>query len=398
MNGEQVSDAEFAGSAQYTEIVINKQSPGRLEIVTAVHALPELVILLGTTGRRHEHDVRVRPTGESDEALVDLGRAHGSAHDDERAVLRPDFRHTRDDLLSARGFVVVRFNLTSSGMRPGDELVTDEEAFAKTTFGHDAEEIQTAEFGNGLEDLLQARGDRLVGVLNGVDYDTWSPERDRYIPHRFSANRMDGKRKNKRYVLEQLGLRDTDAPLIGLISRLTSQKGFDLCIPVLPELLATRDFRLLALGSGESRYEEFLWFLQQRFPDKVCFYRGYNEELAHLIEAGADLFLMPSSFEPCGISQMLAMRGGQPCVVHGVGGLRDTVEDGVTGFVFDGHSPDEQARGFVATTHRALQLRANDPIAWQDICRQAAAQRFDWASSAEQTIKTLYGEGTESKQ
>jgi starch synthase len=151
---------------------------------------------------------------------------------------------------------------------------------------------------------------------------------------------------------------------------------------------------ILLLGSGDPQFEERL--LQQvRDIPNVVFLRGYSEDLAAPLYHGGDLFLMPSSFEPCGISQMLAMRSGQPCVVHGVGGLKDTVEDDVTGFVFDGDSVREQATNFVRTTARAIKLRASDPIRWQQICKAAAARRFDWQAAARQTIHTLYGDDDE---
>ena len=146
---------------------------------------------------------------------------------------------------------------------------------------------------------------------------------------------------------------------------------------------------LFLLGSGDEAYEEHLYRIATANSNLV-FLRGYAEEFGNLMYHGGDLFLMPSSFEPCGISQMLAMRSGQPCVVHGVGGLHDTVESGVTGFVFAGRTPTDQASAFVETVDRALQLRRDHPNRWQKIGKQAAAQRFDWASSAHQYIEQMY--------
>ena len=146
---------------------------------------------------------------------------------------------------------------------------------------------------------------------------------------------------------------------------------------------------ILILGSGDPDLEQMLLQQTRQLPN-VLFLHGYSEKLAAPLYRAGDLFLMPSSFEPCGISQMLAMRDAQPCVVHGVGGLKDTVEDGVTGFVFGGYSPDMQADDFVMTTERALALRSFDPIRWEEIRRAAAAKRFDWATSAQSTIDTLY--------
>ena len=153
---------------------------------------------------------------------------------------------------------------------------------------------------------------------------------------------------------------------------------------------------ILLLGSGDPQLEERLLQQARDIPNLV-FLRGYSEDLAAPLYNVGDLFLMPSSFEPCGISQMLAMRAGQPCVVHGVGGLKDTIDDGVTGFVFDGDSVREQALKFVRRTARAIKMRFSDPIRWQGICRAAAACRFDWQASARQTIQTLYGDDCERK-
>ena len=147
---------------------------------------------------------------------------------------------------------------------------------------------------------------------------------------------------------------------------------------------------LFLVGSGEAGLEQRLLDIAERYANLV-FLCGYSETLADPLYRGGDLFLMPSSFEPCGLSQMLAMRSGQPCVVHGVGGLADTVHDGATGFVFDGVGPAEQAAAFVATTRRALHMRTTHSNRWQTICRRAAAQRFDWKTSARQTIDSLYG-------
>ncbi len=146
---------------------------------------------------------------------------------------------------------------------------------------------------------------------------------------------------------------------------------------------------LVLLGTGDPAYEAELTRLAARAPN-LLFLRGYSEALSADLYAAGDLFLMPSSFEPCGISQMLAMRSGQPCVVHGVGGLRDTVADGRTGFVFNGSTPAAQVGRFVATVADALRLRENDPRRWQSIRRAARARRFDWARSARTYIRDLY--------
>ena len=169
------------------------------------------------------------------------------------------------------------------------------------------------------------------------------------------------------------------APVVGVVSRLTAQKGFDLAFDVLPAFLAHRDLRLVALGSGEPRYEEFFQSLERRFPGKAWFYRGYNENLAHRIEAAADLFLMPSKFEPCGLNQMYSLRYGTPPVVHKTGGLADTVEPfdlatgQGTGFVFDHFTPE----GLAWALDRALNT-FRQPILWQRMMVNGMTRDFSW--------------------
>ncbi len=180
-------------------------------------------------------------------------------------------------------------------------------------------------------------------------------------------------------------------PVLGVVSRLTAQKGFDLCFGVLPELLAHRDVRLVALGSGEDRYEGFFMELQRRFPDRAVFYRGYNEPLAHWIEAGSDLFLMPSRFEPCGLNQMYSLRYGTPPIVHRTGGLADTVEPWDpwngrgTGFVFDGF----QAGSFAWALHNAL-VAFEDRDGWLKLMRNGMAKDFSWEVEGRE-YEELYG-------
>jgi len=248
-----------------------------------------------------------------------------------------------------------------------------------------AREIQTPEHGMGLDDLLRARRSSLVGILNGVDYSDWSPERDALIPHRFSRKRLDGKRKNKLHLLREAGLSEApDAPLIGIVSRLAPQKGFDLCFEVLPRLLARSDLRLSVLGSGESEYERFFQELRNAFPDRVAYYRGYSERLAHLIEAGSDMFLMPSRYEPCGLNQMYSLRYGTIPIVRATGGLADTVRlfnprtgEG-TGIVFEHFRPDALER---AMRHALALYR--QPELWKRMVQNAMQCDYSWSHQAE---------------
>ncbi|HSS50577.1 MAG TPA: glycogen synthase, partial [Thermoanaerobaculia bacterium] len=240
--------------------------------------------------------------------------------------------------LDAADLASGRFNFLKTGILHADFITAVSRTFAR--------EIQTPEDGFGLDGLLRARSDRLVGIVNGVDYGEWDPETDPHLFYHYSARDLSGKWNCKRTLLRETGLDErTAAPVIGIVSRLTPQKGFDLCFEVLPEILARRDLRLVALGSGEKIYEDFFQGLHARFPGKAYFFKGFNNELAHRIEAGADIFLMPSKFEPCGLNQLYSLKYGTPPVVHKTGGLADTVDlfdsstGHGTGIVFDHFVP-----------------------------------------------------------
>jgi starch synthase len=260
-------------------------------------------------------------------------------------------------------------NVLGSGILRADAVTAVSRTYAR--------EIQDPAHGFGLDGLLRARG--VIGLINGVDYGEWSPEADPHIPHHYSAADLSGKREMKRALLEATGLGATDAPVVGIVSRLTPQKGFDLCFGVLPDLLSRRDFRLVALGSGEPRYEEFFHRLQEWFPGKAWFYRGFNEKLAHWIEAGADVFLMPSRFEPCGLNQMYSLKYGTPPVVHRTGGLADTVQlfdsatNEGTGFVFDHFA----AEGLRWALDYALDTYPHRET-WERLQRNGMAKDFSW--------------------
>ncbi|HXH70280.1 MAG TPA: glycogen/starch synthase, partial [Pyrinomonadaceae bacterium] len=188
-------------------------------------------------------------------------------------------------------------------------------------------EIQTSENGYGLDWLLRQRSNRLIGITNGVDYDIWNPVTDFDLPAHFDARDLSGKRECKRQLLHKFFLPENlERPIFASVTRLTSQKGFELIEQVAGEILATGAY-FIALGSGASEYENFLQQLKNYAPHQVGIYKGYNESLAHQIEAGADMFLMPSRFEPCGLNQMYSLRYGTIPIVRAVGGLDDTVEN-----------------------------------------------------------------------
>jgi len=266
-----------------------------------------------------------------------------------------------------------RINFLKAGILYADRLTTVSRTHAL--------EIQTPEYGFGLDGLLRARSADVVGIVNGIDDRVWNPSTDPLIPYRYTADSPAGKGDNKRALLEELGLaHDSEAPLLGIVSRLTSQKGFDLTFEVLPEALAAHDLRLVALGTGEPEIEGFFQALEERFADKVRFIRAYSEELAHRIEAAADLFLMPSRYEPCGLNQMYSQVYGTLPIVRRTGGLADTVVpwDAATGegtgFVFE-HA---DAQGFRWALGRALEAW-KDPEQWRRLRHNAMAQDFSWA-------------------
>ncbi len=243
-----------------------------------------------------------------------------------------------------------------------------------------ASEIQGEKFGAGLDGFLRARSATVVGILNGVDYAEWSPERDTHIPHRYSAQDLAGKERDKEHLLTSVGLPYVPGvPVLGVVSRLVGQKGFKLFDPVMFELLRQHGFQLVVLGSGEPGLQDMFTRMQQQFPRQVCFYQGFKNDLAHLIEAGADMFLMPSVYEPCGLNQLYSLRYGTVPIVHRTGGLADTVRQWVpragtgTGFVFDHH--DEA--GLRWAIEAALGTY-RDPKQWQRLIQNGMAEDFSW--------------------
>ena len=235
------------------------------------------------------------------------------------------------------------FNGYASAMKAGLE-VSDTLSTVSKRYAH---EIQTAEFGHDLDWLTRQRSSRLIGITNGVDYDEWNPETDKELPAHFSINDMAGKAECKRALLEQFSLPvELDRPIFASVTRLTAQKGVELIRQGAGDILSAGGF-FIALGSGEKDSEKFLQALRDYAPSRVGVYVGYNESLAHLIEAGADMFLMPSKFEPCGLNQMYSLRYGTVPIVRAVGGLDDTVQnwDAVSqtgnGFKFGPFSSDK---------------------------------------------------------
>jgi starch synthase len=248
-----------------------------------------------------------------------------------------------------------------------------------------AREILTAEGGVGLDDALRSRRDVLRGILNGIDDTEWNPARDPHLAHTFTADDLSGKARCKAALLASAGLAHRpEVPVVGVVSRLVWQKGFDLCEEVLPGLLRRGDFQLVALGSGEPRYEEFFRSLVRHFPRQVAYVSAFSERLAHAIEAGADMFLMPSRYEPCGLNQMYSLRYGTPPIVHRTGGLADTVRNfdratgEGTGFVFN-HFDGAGLRWAIT---RALEVwgsgAGDDRARWASLQRNGMREPLGW--------------------
>lgn len=266
-------------------------------------------------------------------------------------------------------------NFMKAGLLYADTLTTVSPTYA--------EEICTPEFGFGLDSVLRSRRDALVGILNGVDYAIWSPEVDPHLTAHYDANDLTGKAACKKAVLQAFALPEAEeVPLIGMISRLVDQKGFDLLAATLDRLL-TLNLRFVILGSGAEPYEEFLSSLSHRYPQKVAVRLGFDEALAHQIEAGSDCFLMPSRYEPCGLNQIYSLRYGTIPIVRATGGLKDTVtpfnaETGEgTGFVFQ----EASGEALFAAVNEALTIFSNR-TAWRRLMGNAMAQDFSWRESA----------------
>ncbi|MCU1382953.1 MAG: glgA [Acidobacteria bacterium] len=270
-----------------------------------------------------------------------------------------------------------RFSMLKGGIVDG--------RFVTTVSRRYAEEIQTPAFGFGFDGILRARRADLVGILNGIDDVEWDPARDPFLPTRFSAADLSGKRDAKAAVLQRYGLAADEAalarPLVGMVSRMVDQKGFDLIAAALDDLTRL-DIAFVVLGTGEPRYQDMWRAAAARHPDRVAVRIGFDESLAHQIEGGADMFLMPSRFEPCGLNQMYSMRYGTVPIVAGVGGLADTVADGVSGFVLAAHTPAALREAL----DRAL-AAFSDPAAWRALQLAGMRQDFSWDRSAREYVK-----------
>jgi starch synthase len=260
------------------------------------------------------------------------------------------------------------------------------------------DEILTPEYGFGLEGVLQEKGPRLSGILNGVDYTVWNPENDALIMANYSAKDLSGKASCKADLQElaQLPVRP-DIPLIGMVSRLSSQKGIDLLEAAIPQLM-DRDVQFVLLGTGEERYARAFRTLRESHPDRVGIFLSYDYQVAHKIFAGADMLLVPSRYEPCGINQLFALKYGTVPIVRATGGLRDTVmqydrkKGSGTGFVFERAESAE----FLDALLQALDLYGEKPDEWKSLVQRGMKEEFSWKRSAKEYLK-MYEQALEDR-
>jgi len=273
-----------------------------------------------------------------------------------------------------------KLNLLKAGIVFADAVTTVSRKYM--------EEIQTPEFGKGLDGVLRDRRGDLYGILNGVDYQEWSPASDPFIKEKYDASDLKGKKSCKADLQREFYLKeDPHVPLLGVISRLTDQKGVDLLVPIMEDLMGL-GVQFVLLGTGEEEYNLLFQKIGQRYPQQAGIRIAFDNLLAHKIEAGADLFLMPSQYEPCGLNQIYSLRYGTIPVVRATGGLDDTIQDfdplteEGTGFKFVGYDPGY----FLEAIQRALQVYRNGPV-WEKIMVRAMAQDFSWEKSAREYVK-----------
>lgn len=278
-----------------------------------------------------------------------------------------------------------QFNFMKTALIYADKISTVSETYAQ--------EIQTPELGEGLEEVIRYRKDDLVGILNGIDYQVWNPKSDIHLPHAFSVDDVTGKHANKHELQQMLGLPTLEhTPLYGNISRLSSQKGYDLLETVLPPLLRQQQMQVVILGTGDRYYQDMLLRLARQFPHNLAIALRFDNKLAHMIYGGCDSFLMPSRYEPCGLGQMISMAYGTLPLVRATGGLADTVNEfdklrPSNGFVFADYTPE----ALRSAIDRANQCYRGRPQCWLHGMHTAMKCNFSWATSAKSYVN-LYQE------
>lgn len=281
------------------------------------------------------------------------------------------------------------FSMLKAGIVYADAITTVSPSYAK--------EICTPAFGYGLEGVLSSKSYKLTGILNGIDTNVWDPATDTHLPFHYTAQSLNpGKQQNKKALLESYGLSATEEqleePLLGLVGRLVEQKGIDMVVQAIPKIIAKTNASFVIIGTGHAFIETKLKQLNKKYPDRVLITIGYDEEKAHLLEAGCDMFLMPSRFEPCGLNQMYSLHYGTLPIVNGTGGLADTVVDAEAEDEDDNKKPNgfvlkaPTTKELINTIHRALSLY-EDKKSWQQLQKNAMNQNFSWEKSANAYIK-----------
>ena len=247
-------------------------------------------------------------------------------------------------------------------------------------------EIQTAEFGFGLKGVLRDRAATVTGILNGVDYEEWSPQADKFIAAKYSPEDLSGKAKCKQDLLATFGVSNPNPnlPVIGIVSRFAAQKGFDLIAQIM-DRLAREEMIIVALGNGDKQYEEMFARMQKQFPQKIAVKIAYDNAVAHKIEAGSDMFLMPSKYEPCGLNQIYSLKYGTVPIVRATGGLDDTIDpwDARTGKGTGFKFADYSGEALLLTIKEALKA-FRDQSSWQTLMRNGMNKDFSWNASAKE--------------
>jgi starch synthase len=282
-----------------------------------------------------------------------------------------------------------RFSMLKTGLVMSDAITTVSPQYAR--------EIRTQEYGYGYASIIESRAERLSGILNGIDTAVWDPQTDPHLAAHYGVDSgiRSAKNLNRKHLLESLGapatVLDAEGPLIGFVGRLVYQKGVDLLLEAIPPLLASSDARFVVIGTGEQRLENQLRALCARHPERVFAYIGYSEPLAHLLEAGCNLFVMPSRYEPCGLNQMYSLRYGTPPVVRATGGLADTVVDAdprniareeANGFTFDAATADALRDAL----ERGIAMFGK-PKQWTKLIEKGMREDHSWQRSAEQYMQ-----------
>ena len=289
-----------------------------------------------------------------------------------------DLKEGIDDLKHGEGI-----NFLKGGILTADKITTVSQAYAK-------EVLNEPEIGAGIDEYLRKRENDFEGILNGVDYSIWDPEKDKLLEDNFSLANPEGKVANKKLLLEKCGFpADASKPVIGVISRLAEQKGFDLIVEAMKEIVSL-DARIVILGTGDPKFHDALEKISKTFPENVAVFLRFDNELAHLIEAGSDIFLMPSRYEPCGLNQMYSLKYGTVPVVRKTGGLADTITDYSTdpengnGFVFEEYNSKEMVKAI-----KNAVKTFNDQKTWQKLVKRGMRADYSWKVAAEKYLKTF---------